>query len=308
MKIAAAAYPLSWLDDWEAYEEKISDWVAGAADEGADLLIFPEYAAMELATLAGPEIAAHPEHSIVAVSEFLPEADALHMRLAAQHGVHICAGSAPFRQPSGRPVNRARLIAPSGLIGWQDKLIMTRFEREEWDIAPGDAAIVFETDLGRIGILTCYDAEFPLNARAMVEAGAEVLLVPSCTEALSGYWRVRIGAMARALESQCVVAHAPLVGSNEWSEAVDTNTGAAAIYGPPDLGFPDTGVIAEGPMNTPCWVIEEVDLAAVRKVRKEGRVLNMVHWREQDDRLEAVQIIGLETDDQDGDARASSLG
>ena len=308
MKIATAAYPLSWFERWEDYEEKITEWISGAADEGADLLVFPEYGAMELATLAGREIASHPEHSIVAVSEFLPEADALQMRLAGQYGVHICAATAPVRQPHGRPVNRARLIAPSGLIGWQDKLIMTRFEREEWDIAPGDAAMVFDTDLGRIGILTCYDCEFPINARAMVEAGAELLLVPSCTEALSGYWRVRIGAMARALEGQCIVVQSPLVGDVDWSESVDKNTGAAAIYGPPDRGFPETGIIAEGPLNAPGWVIEEVDTAAVAEVRKDGHVLNMLHWREQDDRLEAVQIIGLETDDQTEPARASSRG
>jgi translation initiation factor IF-1 len=53
---------------------------------------------------------------------------------------------------------------------------------------------------------------------------------------------VRVGAMARALEGQCVVVHAPVVGPADWSPAVDLNTGAAAIYGPPDLGFPATGV------------------------------------------------------------------
>jgi predicted amidohydrolase len=108
------------------------------------------------------------------------------------------------------------------------------------------AAQVFDTALGRIGVLICYDAEFPLLGRALIEAGVEILLVPSCTEALSGYWRVRIGAMARALEGQCVVVHSPTVGPAPWSPAVDMNTGAAAIYGPPDLGFPETGVLAEG--------------------------------------------------------------
>ncbi|MEM7506041.1 MAG: carbon-nitrogen hydrolase family protein [Pseudomonadota bacterium] len=307
MKIATAAYPLSWLTGWNDYEKKISEWVEGAAEEGAELLVFPEYGAMELASLAGAEIAANPEHCIVAVSEFLPAADDLHARLAAEHNVHICAASAPVRRPNGRPVNRARLFGPMGLIGWQDKLIMTRFEREEWDIAPGNEAIVFDTELARIGILTCYDAEFPLNARAMIEAGAEILLVPSCTEALSGYWRVRIGAMARALESQCVVVHAPLVGKAPWAATIQAGTGAAAIYGPPDLGFPDTGVLAEGPMNAPGWVVEDIDRDAIGRVRERGRVLNMVHWREQDDRLEAVQIIAPQTE-ADQPARASSRG
>lgn len=85
---------------------------------------------------------------------------------------------------------------------------MTRFEREEFGIAPGDGLRVFDTALGRIGILVCYDAEFPLIARAMVEAGAEILLVPASTETERGYWRVRIGAQARALENQCIAVQA----------------------------------------------------------------------------------------------------
>ncbi|MEM9735853.1 MAG: carbon-nitrogen hydrolase family protein [Pseudomonadota bacterium] len=304
MKIAAAAYPLDWLETWDAFERKLTGWVEAAVEEGADLLVCPEYGAMELASLAGPEIAGDIEHAAIAVSELLPQADELHAKLAFEHGVHILAGSAPVRRAYGRPVNRARLFAPNGHMGWQDKLIMTRYEREEWDIAAGDAAMVFETSLGRIGVLTCYDGEFPLSARAMVEAGAEILLVPSCTEALSGYWRVRIGAMARALEGQCVVVQSPLVGPAPWCPAVDENTGAAGIYGPPDLGFPATGVLAEGPLNQPGWVIAEVDREAIARVRREGRVLNMLHWREQDDRLEAVQIVGID----DQETRASSLG
>lgn len=293
MKIAAAAYPLDWFDTWEEYEAKITRWVEDAAGQGADLLVFPEYGAMELATLAGREVASDLEASINAVSDLIPRADALHQRLASRLGVHICAASAPVCREGKRPVNRARLFAPSGLAGIQDKLIMTRFEREDWDIAPGETARLFDTALGRIGILTCYDCEFPLSARAMIEAGAEILLAPSCTEALAGYSRVRIGAMARALEGQCVVAHSPLIGQVDWSEAVDTNTGAAAIYGPPDRGFPPTGVIAQGEMDMPGWVIAEVDLATIADVRRDGIVLNMRHWDEQDGRLAAIEHVSL---------------
>lgn len=293
MRIAAAAYPLDWHDNWASYEEKVSAWIEGAADAGANLLVFPEYGAMELSTLAGKEIAADQEHSIIAVTEILPDADALFEKLAAKYNVYICAPSAPVRRTQDRPVNRARLISPDGKTGFQDKLIMTRFEREVWDIAPGKEAVIFDTVLGKIGILTCYDAEFPLIGRAMVEAGAEILLVPSCTERLSGYWRVRIGAMARALENQCVVAHAPMVGRAGWSKTVSEATGAAAIYGPPDVGFPDIGVLDEGPMGEPGWAIADVGLADIARVRREGRVLNSLHWKEQDARLATVQTVEM---------------
>ena len=114
----------------------------------------------------------------------------------------------------------------------------------------------FRLDIGsaRIGIAICYDVEFPLIARALVEAGAEVILAPSCTDTVHGYWRVRVGAQARALENQCVVVQAPLVGAVDWSPAVDMNRGAAGVFGPPDLGFPEDGVIAQGEMDKPCFV------------------------------------------------------
>jgi predicted amidohydrolase len=196
MKIAAAAYPLEFLDRWNAYVGKLRLWVRTAAEKEAELLVFPEYAAMELASLAGEEAAADLGRSIDAVSERLAEVDGLHASLAREFGVHICAASAPLRREDGSVVNRARLFGPDGTHGHQDKLIMTRFERDEFGISPGDGLRVFDTALGRIGILVCYDAEFPLIARALVEAGAEILLVPASTETERGYWRVRIGAQA----------------------------------------------------------------------------------------------------------------
>lgn len=281
MQIATAAYALDWLDSWAQYEDKIAGWVRDAATNGADVLVFPEYGSMELATLDGRAVAGDLEGSIKAVSDRVPDANALHQRLAAEFGVHILAASAPVIDPlvADRPVNRARLVAPSGQIGVQDKQIMTRFERDTWRVASGGPLRVFDTALGRIGVLTCYDSEFPLLGRALAQV--DVILVPSCTEALSGYWRVRIGAMARALECQCVTAMASIVGPAEWSEAVDMNTGMGGIFCPPDKGFPETGVIAEGRLNVAGWTYGRADLAAIAAVRADGRVLNRAHWDEQ---------------------------
>lgn len=285
MKVAAAAYPLNFLDSWAQYEDKISMWVRQAAENGAKLLVFPEYGAMELATLAGAEVAGDLEKSLFAVSDRLPEADALHARLAAEFNVHILAASAPEATQT-RPVNRARLITPQGGIGVQDKQIMTRFEREVWDVVPGGPLRLFDTALGKIGVLICYDAEFPLLGRALAEA--DVILVPSCTEGLSGYWRVRIGAMARALENQCVTIMSSVIGVAPWSEAVDISTGAGGIFGPPDDGFPGSGVLAEGNIDWASWTYADVDLDAIANVRRDGSVLNRTHWAEQDQRIQSV--------------------
>ena len=289
MKVASAAYPLSILSSWAEYEDKLHAWVRNA--EGADLLVFPEYGAMELATLAGMNVAGDLEQSIFAVSDRLPQADAIHARLASEYGVHILAASAPVARSEGRPVNQARLFAPNGASGAQDKQIMTRFEAEEWDIAPGDPLQLFDTALGKIGILICYDSEFPLLGRALSEA--DLILVPSVTEALSGYSRVRIGSQARALENQCVTVMSSIVGGADWSEALGSTIGTGGIFGPPDRGFPETGVLALGALNEPGWTCAEVDLAAIAEVRADGGVLNRRDWDCQIGRAGTVTIVSM---------------
>jgi len=240
--------------------------------------------------LDGPEVAGDLERSLHAVSARMPDANDLHADLASRYKVHICGGSAPvFDDVIGpRPVNRAHFFSPGGGRGFQDKQIMTRYEREPMQMAPCAPLKLFETALGRIGILICYDSEFPLLGRGLSEA--DLLLVPSCTEALSGYWRVRIGAMARALEAQCVSVMASLVGEAPWTDVADVTTGMGGIFGPPDTGFPATGILAEGTLNRPGWTFAEVDPAAIAHVRADGRVLNRSHWAEQAGRDSTVTV------------------
>lgn len=292
--VAAAQYPIDRLESWDAYAAKLTRWVEEAAAAGASLAVFPEYGAMELASL-DPATMGDLAGSIETVSALLPRVDALHSALAAATGMHILAASAPRRDADGRFRNAARLFAPNGKCGVQDKLVMTRFEREQWHIAPGSQLRVFDTALGRLAVSICYDSEFPLLARACVEAGAEVLLVPSCTDTLHGYWRVRIGAQARALEGQCYAVHSPTVGEAAWSPAVDENRGAAGVYGPPDRGMPEDGVLAVGVAGAAQWVFAEVDTALVAGLRADGGVLNARHWSEQPGAvaLPPVEVVDL---------------
>ncbi len=292
MKIATATYPLDWFDDWDAYAAKMRHWVSEAAGQGATLLVFPEYGAMELASLAGRDVAADLAGSIRAVSGAVERSNAVLQALAREFGVYILGGSAPVPE-GGKVVNRAPFFGPDGGVDHQDKQIMTRFERDEWGVSGGGPLKLFDTALGKIGVLICYDSEFPLLGRALIEAGAEIILVPSCTEALEGYWRVRIGAMARALEGQCVTVMASLTGARPDIYAVECNTGQGGVFGPPDMGFPPTGVIAEGGMNQPGWTYGTVDPSAIRAVRKNGHVLNMTHWDEQADRITSVRPVVL---------------
>ena len=281
VRVAAAQYPINAIGSWAVYEQKLARWFQDASENGAQLLLFPEYGAMELARMSSPEIWSDLRLSIDFVGGLRDKIDALHGELAERHRVFVVAASLPQRDAAGAAFNIARVISPKGKIAEQRKLMMTRFERETWRIEGGLDVCVFDTSIGCFGIAICYDAEFPLIARAMSDAGAAMVLVPSCTGTLHGYYRVRVGAQARALENQCFVVHSPTVGEALWSPAVNTNVGAAGVYGPPDLGFPEDGVVASGTLNEEQWLYAELDLAAVARVRLDGAVLNNTHWQEQ---------------------------
>lgn len=278
--VATAQYPVSRPSSWDEVEQATSSWMATAAERGASLLVFPEYAAMTLAALLPAREQGDLAAQLAGLQPLRMRYLALHRQLARQHGIYLLAGSFPWELAPGYYCNRAWFCGPGGELGFQDKQVMTRFEREHWRISRGEPTRVFDTALGRIGIAICYDAEFPLLVRGQIEAGAEILLVPSCTDALPGYHRVRVGAQARALEGQCYVVTSPLVGEAPWSPAIDTNVGAAGVYGPPDLGFPEDGVISQGTINEPGWIFADIDRDRVAEVRRAGQVFNHGHWPE----------------------------
>ena len=277
IKVAVAQYPIGEPATVAEWRENAARWVASGAETGAQLLVFPEYGAIEIAATFGGEIAGDLQRTLAAVASLADEMDAFYAELATQHGMHILTPSGPVRRPEGAFVNAARLVTPAGRMGVQEKLIMTPFERD-WGITPGHGLRVFETALGWIGIAICYDSEFPLLVRAQAEAGADLILIPSCTEFLSGYHRVRAAACARALESQIATALSPTVGDAPWSPAVDRNAGAGGIYVPPEAGLSMTGMLAEGRLNEPGWVAADIDFVALEGLRTGGEMRNAVDW------------------------------
>ncbi|MDE2149470.1 MAG: carbon-nitrogen hydrolase family protein [Gammaproteobacteria bacterium] len=281
-KLALAQFPAYTPHDWAEVEATLGCWVAEATQSGAQLLVFPEYASMSLAALFPPGVQRNLRDQIAAMQTLRDDYLSVHRRLARQHGAYILAGSFPWQRDDGRFHNRAWLCSPTGDSAFQDKRMMTRFEREQWSIAGGEqvALKVFDTALGRLAADVCYDIEFPALAGAQADAGAVLILAPSCTDTAAGHHRVHVGARARALENQCLVAVSPLVGDAPWSPAIDVNVGSAALYGPPDHGFPDDGVLAQGDYCAPGWVYAEVDPARVAQVRAQGQVFNFRHGRE----------------------------
>ncbi|MEO7735975.1 MAG: carbon-nitrogen hydrolase family protein [Kofleriaceae bacterium] len=276
VRVAAWQYPIERVGSWDAWLAKLDRGFADAAGRGATVCVVPEYAAMELTALCGgpdDDLAAQLD----ALQPLLPGYLAAYAQLARRHALTIVAGSFPERLASGEVRNRLRVHTPDGAVVIE-KLQMTRFERERWGVGGGDHQAVVELGGLRLGVAICYDAEFPLLVRRLVAAGADLIAVPSCTDAAAGYHRVRVACQARALENQCYVVQAPLVGLAPWSIAVDENVGAAGVFGPPDRGLPDDGVIALGVYNEPGWLVADLDLAALARVRADGQVLNHLDW------------------------------
>jgi predicted amidohydrolase len=276
--VAAAQYNLDPLENITAYSAKITRWVEDAVGRGAQILVFPEYGAMELCTIGhkGRDL----ELSKIAVSDFYDEITTLHQSLAKKHSVTIIAGSAPDVK-AGRTCNTAQVFGPNGAIECFTKIMPTPGEREVWDIRGGRELKVFDIGKVKFGLLICYDIEFPLLSRALAEAGAEIIFAPSDTETEWGYHRVRTGAMARALENQVYTVQAPLIGAAPFCEFTNTHYGAAGIFAPSDKGFPAGGVIALGEANVPGWTITTLDLDAMQALRQGGSVQTYKHWSEQ---------------------------
>ena len=284
-RLAACQYAIELIDTWEDYAKHLAAIVAEAKAKGAELLLLPEYSAMALTGQLPPDVRSDLHGSIEAMQSLIPSWVELCEELARQHQILFQPGSAPVKDADGKFRNRAWLFGPDGLIGYQDKQIMTRFEREQWFIDAGIEGLkAFDTSIGKLGILICYDNEFPMLGRRLAEMGVDLVLAPSCTDTLAGSYRVRIGAQARALENQFAVLSSPTAGEAPWSPAVDENRGRAALYVPSDYGMPANGIVAESESDAVAestLLIVDIDLADVARLRTEGQVATRRDWSEQ---------------------------
>lgn len=276
LRLGLLQYPVERPASIAAWGAKLDQWIAQAKDR-ADLLVLPEYACVELgAALVGQD--ATDEATELAAMVAHADAILAEMRAAAiRNAIWLLPGTLPMRM-GDRVIARAPLIAPDGRMAVQEKRIMTRFEAERWGVSPGAPPRVFDTPWGRLGISICYDVEFPKHVRAQVEAGAWLILAPSCTDSRHGATRVLVSAAARAIENQCYVATTPTVGEAPWSAALDVNRGHASVFAPADRGFPEDGVLAAGPPDQAGWVFATLDPALIEAVREHGAVRNHRDW------------------------------
>ena len=276
MKVAVAKYPIDAPRSFAEFAEKQSRLLAEAARARAEIVVLPEYLSLELAASFDATVSGSLPASLRAIQEYRGLWLELFSGLARAHRLHLVAGSFLLAQ-GARYRNRSDWFTPDGQHGWQDKLQLTGFEKATGVIEPGDALKVFDAGQCRAGIAVCYDSEFPLPVRAQYEAGARLLLVPSCTDTVAGATRVRVGCLARALENRLFVAQSVTAGEAAWSPALDVNTGEASIYAPMDVGLPADGLLAQT-NGEQVWAVADLDFAALEASREQAQVANDRDW------------------------------
>ncbi len=267
-RVAAIQYHLRPIQDWAGFESQVDFVLDAAAEYRPNFVLLPEIFTTQLMSFTG---AADVHASVREISRFTGDYIALMTRHATKHGFHLIAGSHPTMRDD-KLYNTAYLFNPAGGVFQQDKLHRTRWEKDYWNTTAGDHLSLFETAFGKIGILVCYDVEFPELARQLCEAGADIIFVPSCTDDRQGLMRVRYCCHARAIENQVYVAMTSTVG-NLRVPGLRMHYGQAAIIAPSDFPFPRDGIAAEGLPNTEQIVIADLDLELLGLNRLNGTTI-----------------------------------
>ncbi|MGC1746268.1 MAG: carbon-nitrogen hydrolase family protein [Pseudolabrys sp.] len=249
--------------------------IGEAKAAGADYVLTPEMTNI---------LAAKREQLFAVIAE--EESDnalATLRELARQFGIYIHIGSLAIRISYDRAANRSFLVDPKGDIAARyDKIHMFDVDlaggesyRESRNYRPGDSAVLADLPWGRLGLTICYDLRFPALYRALAEAGATMLSVPSAFTKQTGdaHWHVLV--RARAIENGCFVFAAAQGGKHENGR--DT-------YGHSLIVDPWGRIIAEGGTE-PGVVMARIDPAEVTKAR--ARIPSLQHGR----RFEIVEPI-----------------
>lgn len=253
-----------------------------------DVALFPEFFNAPLMGL-GPQ-----ETSIEAVKTLAGFTDTLVQeisKLAVTYNINIIAGSMPVMD-NEELYNVAFLCRRDGTVDTQYKIHPTPTEKRDWIMQGGDTLRVFDTDFGKIGILICYDSEFPELARIQADQGMQMLFIPYWTDTKNGFLRVRCCAQARAIENECYVAIAGSVGILPKVDNADIQYAQSAVYSPSDFAFPHDAVMAETTPNTEMTLIVDLDLEKLKDLRNVGSVRNHL-----DRRRELYEVRWLKEED-----------
>ncbi|MCP5397028.1 MAG: GNAT family N-acetyltransferase [Sphingomonadaceae bacterium] len=273
VRVATVQFMMRRISRISEFEEQVEYWVDVASDYHADFVTFPELFTLELLSI--PDKALPPDEAIEEIANYTDRFCEFMGKLAVSYNINIIGGSHPTRMENGEIRNIAYVFLRDGAMYRQEKLHPTPSERRWWNIKGGEGADVIPTDCGPIGVMICYDSEFPELARHLVNQGAMMLFVPFCTDERRGYLRVRYCSQARAVENQCYVVTSGVVGNIPNVENMDVHYAESAILTPSDFPFARDGVAADTAPNTETIAIADLSLADLLTSRQSGAVQNL---------------------------------
>jgi predicted amidohydrolase/ribosomal protein S18 acetylase RimI-like enzyme len=251
--------------------EQVEFFVDAVSDYKSDFVLFPEYFNAPLMAKFN-----HMGESLAIrqLAQYTNEIRKRFISLAISYNINIITGSMP--QLRGNDLyNIGFLCRRDGSYDTYEKIHVTPDEVRSWGLSGGKTIKTFDTDCAKIGILICYDVEYPELSRIMADQGMQILFVPFLTDTQNGYSRVRICAQSRAIENECFVVIAGSVGNLPRVHNMDIQYAQSAVYTPCDFAFPTDGKCAEATPNTEMILISDVDLSLLNELHTYGSVRNL---------------------------------
>ena len=252
MKIAGFQMQ-STVGEVEANLAKIDAAAAKAATQGVRLLIAPELALTGYGAGALFPALASPADG--------PQTEQL-SQIARRHGLTLVAG---FAEKDGETVyNSAFLTDGKGQTATHRKSHLYGPYERQWFRPETPSSILATIDGIRLGMLICYDVEFPENVRRLAQAGAELVVVPTALPSgWSGAFIAEHMIRVRAFENQVFVAYINHCGADD----------RFAYAGLSRIAAPDGRLLAEAPAESEALIVAEIDLGAFQTSRSENTYL-----------------------------------
>jgi predicted amidohydrolase/GNAT superfamily N-acetyltransferase len=258
-------------EDVESLLQQVEYFVDAVSGYRSDFALFPEFFNAPL--MAKNNHLSEPE-AIRELAKHTEEIVQKFSNLSISYNINIIAGSMP-EFIDGTLYNVGYLCKRDGSIERYEKLHVTPDEAKVWGMQGGKSLKVFDTDCGKVGVLICYDSEFPELSRLLADEGMDILFVPFLTDTQNGYSRVRYCAQARAIENECYVAIAGSVGNLPNVHNMDIQYAQSMVFTPCDFSFPSNGIKAEATPNTEMILIADVDIDMLRELNRHGSVRNL---------------------------------
>ncbi|NVK25458.1 MAG: GNAT family N-acetyltransferase [Gammaproteobacteria bacterium] len=274
-RVGCVQWQMRPLASVEELLQQVEFFIDALSDYQCDLALLPEFFNAPLMGIKQCESSLSSIKYLAAFSDAIIEGIS---NLAVSYNINIIAGSLPVLE-RGQLYNVSYFCRRDGTKTSQYKIHPTPHEKQAWIMQGGDKVKVFDTDFGKIGILICYDVEFPELARLQNEQGMQLLFVPFWTDTKNAYLRVRCCAQARAIENECYVVIAGSVGNLPNVDGADIQYAQSAVFSPSDFSFPHDAIVAESTPNTEMTIIVDLDLTKLDKLRNEGSVQNYLDRR-----------------------------